>query len=400
MPPVFAGQLLAVLSVCAAAAGVFFLVRHLGASPVLAFAGVAAVLVSQVTQGALVSIRADALPAALNVLGIAVCAASGPRRRQTLTASTLFVLAFSAKATAVYGVIAGVVWLLGSERRRDAAILAGTTIAGMALTLLAMDLFSSGRAFDVLWAGSTTGVTLMAFVRAPLLFAQLARQVPETLVFIQLGIAAALAMAVRDRSICRLPVAFFGATLVVSIPIFAFEGTNTNHLIDIHIASVVAIVGYIASQIDLDAAFSSAALGIAILGASLSLATGLTSRSTIFRYGGTVDEAVALIPDRDRPILAENPLVPIAAGQRPYLLDSFMFRMMNERNASFGAPLFQGIREQRFSAIVLDRDPHQEPGRMMYRDVFFGGSFLEDLDRYYQQVGQLGQRTVFVPRAR
>ena len=75
-------------------------------------------------------------------------------------------------------------------------------------------------------------------------YAQLARQVPETLVFIQLGIAAALAMAVGDRSICRLPVAFFGATLVVSIPIFAFEGTNTNHLIDIHIASVVAIVGY------------------------------------------------------------------------------------------------------------------------------------------------------------
>ena len=397
--PVLSGQILALLSVSALVLGVYLLLHALGMPPLLAVLSATAVLASQSTQGALLSIKGDGLPAALNVLGVSLCARTVCSRQRALIAAGLFTLAFAAKSTSVYGVCAAALWFVGTRRARLAWTVLTATAIGAIGTIALMQVASGGRAFEVLWAASATGVRPSAFLRAPLAFAQNARQVPETLVFIQLGIAAAVASIVRDKSARSLPVIFFGVTLLFSVPIFAFEGTSTNHLIDIHAASVVAIAGYITSQRRSESSFAVAALAVAMLAGSMSLATRLASRDAAGRYG-TLDQVLALIPDKQHPILAENPLVPVAAHQRPYMLDSFMFRTMRARRPELGDALMQALSRQAFAAVVLDRDPDSEPGRTLYRIAFFGDGFVETLNRYHERTGTVGQRNVFTPRGR
>ena len=45
-----------------------------------------------------------------------------------------------------------------------------------------------------------------------------------------------------------------------------------------------------------------------------------------FGYTDSMREAVAFIGKTDKPILASHPLLPILAGQQPYLLDVWMFQ--------------------------------------------------------------------------
>src|SRR5581483_3058619 len=89
--------------------------------------------------------------------------------------------------------------------------------------------------------------------------------------------------------------------------------------------------------------FGAVALAVAALAASLSLVSGLVNARTEQRRGRVAD-TLALIPDPSRPILAQNPLVPVEAGQRAYLIDPFLIRVNTERDPTFGEPLWEGIR--------------------------------------------------------
>ncbi len=395
--PVLSGQLMAALSVLGLGLGVHAVTRAAGASRLLAASSGALVLASQTTQEALLSIKGDALPAALNLLGVALIASHGAAARPVLGAAALFTLAFAAKPTAVYGVLAATVWLLASRQPARALRLAASTAAGGATVLALLYVASGGRAFETLWAGASTGLRLVDFVKAPLTFAQLARQVPETLVFIEIGLAAALAIAARTRSVASLPLLVLGAALVTSVPIFALEGTDTNHLIDANAAAIVALAGWVVMEGESRAHLGVAALAVAALAASLSLGSGVVNRSSEQRHG-TLAEVLALVPDQSRPILAENPLVPLAAGQRPYLLDSYMFRILDAADPSFGTPLREALARQEFAAVVLERHPHDDRGREWYRAAFFGDGFIDALERRYELVGEVGMRVVYRPR--
>ena len=397
--PVRSGQFLAAFSVFLLALGVCFVVRAQRGAWLLAASSAAVVFASQTTQEALLSIKGDALPAALNVWGVALCAGQTLGPWQALGAAGLFTLAFASKPTAVYGVLATTLWLVCSKRGRLGGMVLSATAIGAVIVLASMYLASEGRAFEALWAGASTGVRLSDFLKAPLTLAQLARQVPETLVFIQLGLAAVLVLSLRAKSLSSLPVLFFLAALVVSVPIFAFEGTDTNHLIDLHVASVIAIAAFVMSLQNTDADFGVATLAVAALAGSLSLASGLMNRHAEQRQG-TLEQALALIPDRQRPILAENPLVPIAAGQQPYMLDSYMFRLIRARNPSLGEPLRRALREQAFAAVVLERNPHDARGIEWYRTAFFGEDFVEELEQHYEMTGHVRMRVVYRPKPR
>lgn len=396
--PVLSGQIIAAASVALLVLGTYLLVRALGGTRLLAASSAPLLLASQTTQEALLSIKGDALAAALSVLGVAVCA-RGATPRRVLAASTLFVLAFATKPTAVHGTVAAALWLALSHRVKLSAILLSATTAGGLALLAVMYIASDGRAFDSLWAGASSGLDPSDFARAPLVFARLAREVPETLAFIQLGIAAVFVSGWRAPSSPGLSPLFFAATLAVSLAIVTFEGTDTNHLIDINQASIVVVAAFVATRTPREAALGISALAVAALAASLSLGSGLVNRRTEQRHG-TFAEALALIEARERPILAENPLVAIVAGQRPYLLDSYMFRMIDRGNPSFGEPLRRALQEQRFGAVVLERNPHDERGTDWYRSAFFGAGFIEELERHYERAGSVRMRVVYRPRQR
>lgn len=397
--PIRAGQITALLSVTLVCAGVYASIRALRGSPLLAGASALTVLASQTTQEALLSIKGDALPAGLNLLGAALAFRSDAARGRMLGPAVLFTLAFAAKPTAVYGVMATVVWLMTARRVRQGATLAALTAGGGALVLALAHLLSGGRALPLWWTAATSGTGADDTLRAPFTFAQLARQVPETLVFIQLGLAAVVAISLRARRVNNEVTLLMLAVLAITVPIFVFEGTDTNHLIDLMAVSVVAVAAFIAIPDRVEADFATAALAVATLAASLSLATGLANRAAEQRHG-TFAQALALVPDRDRPILAENPLVPIAAGQRPYMLDSYMFRLLREDTPSLGEPLFRNLEHQAFSAVVLERDPHDERGRAWYGSALFGDGFIEALEQHYELAGMVGMRVVYRPRPR
>jgi hypothetical protein len=368
-----------------------------GAATVVAASGAVLILASQSTQEALLAIKGDALPAALNLLGVALCASGAATTPAILGAAAVFALAFAGKVTAVSGLAAAAIWLwLAGHKGRALKLLAYSSI-GMAALIGLTALASNGGAMRAWSEGGANGIGLAGLIRAPFNTARAAREVPETMAFFQLGLAAWVLMAFRDRLKPTLSTVFFATTAVVTVVIFAVEGSDTNHLLDLQAASILVIGAWIASEQGRQRDFAVTALAVAGLAASLSLASGLANRR-VETPPARFREVVALVPDRARPILAENPLVPIIAGQRPYMLDAFIFRMVQSRDPSFADQLWRDLAQQRFAAVVLERDPHTERGERWYRAGFFGDGFIRAVEERYEEVGRVGPRVVYRPR--
>ena len=87
-----------------------------------------------------------------------------------------------------------------------------------------------------------------------------------------------------------------------------------------------------------------------------------------------LQEIVRAAGNSGRPILSDNPLVPLEAGQRPYVLDAFMFRVLQERVPNFGDPMWQMLKQRRFGAVVLVDNPDSEEGKDTYSNYHFGDS--------------------------
>jgi hypothetical protein len=193
--PVRAGYLMSGVGTLLLVGGVAVLLRKSGATLLAAASCAVLMLASQVTQLALLSVRGDMLPVALTVWGLVFSLTAPPgRRRALLTAAALFSLAFASKLTSVAGVLGTCVWLVRVRRRSDAALLLGATAAGYLLVLGAMQLASGGTAMDILLQSGVSGAGLKALLLAPLSLARVTREVPETLVFIELGLAALLVL--------------------------------------------------------------------------------------------------------------------------------------------------------------------------------------------------------------
>jgi hypothetical protein len=326
-----------------------------------------------------------------------LCAGEAVGLGSLVAAVVFFTLAFAAKITAVAGLAGAVLWFWLSGRRRTAAGVLLASVAGMALVAGVIYVGSHGVALDVLRVSASGGATARDILRAPLTLAKQARRVPETLVFIQLGCAAFLLVLFQRKTITDLPMLYFGGVLAVTTVIFGSPGTDTNHLLDLHVASVVLIASWLTVR-GLDD-FGRAALLVAVLAAGLSLGSGLVNAASEQRRGRFAD-VLKLIPDTSRPILAQNPLLPVVAGQRAYLLDPFLIRVMAERHAALVEPLWNDFRDQKFAAVVLESDPRDERARSLYRSAILGQRFLEEMERNYEVAGAVGARTVYLPRPR
>jgi hypothetical protein len=397
MDPVSSGFLLSAAALALLAGGVYLLVRRLGGSVILAASCGAFALVAHPSQEALLTIKGDGLAAALNVWGVALVAGGAAGAAPLLAAAACFTLAFAAKITAVSGVAAAVLWFWTTGRRRPAVALALATAGGMALVLAFIAIGSHGVAINVLGASASGGATVSDILQAPFTLARQARRVPETLVFIQLGCAALLVLLFQPRPHTNLAAIFFVCVLAVTTVIFASPGTDTNHFLDLHAASIVLVAAWLVTRglpaVDVGAA----ALIVAALAASLSLVSGLVHARTEQKRG-VIADALRLIPDKTKPILAQNPLVPVEAGQRAYLIDPFLIRVITERQPALAEPLWADFRRQRFGAVVLELDPSSDRAQTLYRTALLGERFLDEMNRYYEPAGHVGTRTIFLPR--
>jgi hypothetical protein len=386
----FSGYVLSAISVVFLLAGVYYLLRKLGLDRWLAVAGCAAVLAGTSVQDALLTIREDGLAAALNVWGVAMCAGQCSRRRLYFSA-LLFSLAFATKETSVFGAGGLFLALLLNKKTGDAVRLVIATALGYTTVVVIMCVASRGRAFEGLRLTLATGSGFYSLLNSPITMVEAMNSYREEMILLALALTALVLMRVR----LRLPSLWFLCTLAVTLVIFSSEGTAGNHLVDLLVASVVVFAVW-TSELSLPD------LGIALL-ASASLVAWL-GLMVQHRYDDLVpvhtqlQEIVRATAGSGKPILSDNPLVPLAAGQHPYVLDAFMFRVLQDRVPNFGDPMWQMLRERRFGAVVLVDNPDSDEGKDTYSNYHFGDYFMEVLRQNYEPAGSAGTEYIFVPR--
>jgi hypothetical protein len=188
------------------------------------------------------------------------------------------------------------------------------------------------------------------------------------------------------------------ATLAVTLVIFGSPGTSFNHVIDL---TVIGFVFLVVQAIRLRVT-PSFVLGVMAVLAGIAAMQNLQHwrDSTNLSRKAEMAKVVALT-DGDAsaagPILSEDPLIPIVAGRRPYVLDSWMLRLIAEKDPSVMPRLTDELRARKFRAVVLLLDPERDGGRFLEERVF-GRRFVAPLLENYQHVGDVGRFKVYKPK--
>jgi hypothetical protein len=379
------GYFLSACSGVLAVLGAYFLLLRLAVAREGALLCALWVLAPLAAQRALASFHPDLLAAGLAACGAAVCL--GPGKRRNILGAFLFALAFAAKMTAVSAPMAiFLYWMIRRERRAalQLALLLAVLYAGV---LAAMQVASHGRALGVVLASG--GTSLRSILWSPRSFWQVLLYDPIAEGLLVLGLFAALFRASTAVGFARM---LFLCTFAMTIPIYAAPGASTNHLLELNLATVVlmgtALAGRRARVLALTASL------VVVTSAALSL----NSVRTLPRRLASVQAAVQAAAVRPGPILAEDPLVPILAGQRPRVLDPFMLNLLAEKHPEIRAALNAELEQHRFAAVMLDHNPDTPQARNWYADSQFGGDFLQQLQRNYVRVHSSSALAVFKPR--
>ena len=391
-----AGIALSGLCVVLALIAVWILLRRMNVGTLLSVGAVVGILSVASTQQALLGAKGDSLAAAANLWGIVICVNSKFRRGAIYIAAALFTLAFAAKLTTVFGVAAIFLAWMFARRMREALELAVATAVGYAAVLGAMYAGSGGRVFAIFRACAGGGGSLSYTVQAPIHLLSKALEVdPAFLFFLMPAVVFGLHYFLQNKS-DLLPI-YFALVLAVTTMIFGSLGIGINHLFDVQIASVLLLVVAISRSATL------AEVGTGVLAVALLVSIVPTSQSfhgdlTRPSFRNDADEVLLRLRSDNRPILAENPLVVLKSGKSPYLLDPFMFRILAMKEPKLANALWDKMKHQNFSAIVLQRDPETAEGKQWYTNTHFGGEFLRDLDANYKFGFTAGNIIVYQPK--
>jgi len=391
--PVAAGHVLEAVAGLALLFGVYWILRQLGIDRRMAACLSLLVLAPKASQIAILSIRADILPTALNILGLAICSAPRLERRHVLGASLLFTLAFSAKPTSLFGAAAVFLSFVLSGRGRKALELLVATSFGCAGVFAMVLLATGGRFLTILRACSIPGgykllVGLAHLATWP------AQGLPIDLAFIVLGFAGLFALP--RCKVSGIPVLFFVSTTVATALVLGAVGTNINHFLDLDAAALIVFAAWLFDDATRERKFGVAVLAFVTFFASFPILWNLHHEDGgyfDFGYSRGFRDTLQFLGKQNKPILAAHPLLPILAGQRPYLLDLWMFTAMSDKNSSFAQPMSDAIRRLQFGAIVLEDDLTTTTS-----PYFFPVRQSKEIGQYYQLARRFPRAYVYLPR--
>jgi hypothetical protein len=393
----------------ALAVGIYRLARALDVPPKLA--GPAAIMpfVTLNVAYGLTSTRGDLLAAALNVWGL-VFAALAMRQFATWRVSVaglFFALAFLTKFTTVFGAAAVVFVALANRRYGFAAAVSATTSAFAASGLVLIHVASQGRALDAFLACAAGGTGLVGVLFSPLSFLYAARIDVPFCAFFLLGL---IALVLRRRTAVRelLPVAFV-FTMAVTVFIMSSPGTDLSHYIDVTVMAVVLATWHVSRGAEsrviawgLPVTTMAGALAIAIASVTVFLFAG----ESRWRQQAAIMEVVGEGP---APILADDPWVPILAGERPFVLDNFAIHTVSKERPEVAQDLFDKIDRQFFRAAVLylprQMREHESAtngtwrGQWWYDDLLYPPGFHERLLAAYEPKLYVGEYIALLPRS-
>ena len=416
LAPITAGMLLTFTSLALLGAAAGRLMRALGASAALAGPCVLLLPASIAFQLLAIAVKGDMLAAACSAGGFAAAVAWSERQwRPGLPLACLgFAAAILTKFTVVFALGAMLLWLLRGRRGRQAALLVGGTLTLVAAGLVVAYGFSAGRIVESFAACATGGMNAAHAWRFPGWFALVAVQDPF---FLALLVAAIVAAVRRFRRAgFDLLGIYFWITTLGTVLLFVSPGIDSNHLADLLVASVVLLAVEL-TQGGSGRGVAFAAGGFAVLVAVTWLPGVPSVRHFLLARGRPTFAAVQEIarrlpPGGTRRLLAENPVLPVALGQRPEVLDAFSLRLLAVRDPALRDRFFAALAARRYTAVVLvdwsgvpESDlpavmaRHASPGVLgFYGGMHFPPGFLEALGRDYRLSFAVRPFVVFEPR--
>jgi len=357
MAPIPSGFLIGLVTAAAAIAGIYQLMRRLKVPASFAIALTSFFLAAFSVRSGILSIKADLLAAALDVWGlIATLPLADPIQKPearrwpaTLLAGTCFALAAASKITSLFGIATVVTWLLLRGKTKSAARLVAVFCIAVTAAVLAVQWASGGRAIGVFAASAAAGGGLGRLAQAPLFFfpAIFSRDRVVGGFWI-----AAVVMILTRRNWTSLESLLLGYSTLGTMAIFGSRGTDMNHLMDLHLASLLVLA--VACQ----TGWIARAALLLMAAISLHAAHSCINDVDYIRQHHPRAAMLACLADAAAspvrgPLFAENPILPILAGERPYVLDCFMFSVIDLKHPAVGDRLRDDLARQRFRAVIV-----------------------------------------------
>lgn len=359
--PVSAGVALTLLSVGALLVAMVVLLRRLGVSGSGRWFAALLLLGTVSFQLMLLTVRGDFLAAALNLAGVAVTleARERPQRRLLWFAAALFAAAFLTKLTTLFGLAAMVGWLLSQKEHRLALRLGGASTLLMVTGALLANRASEGRMLNSFRAVADGGITFDSALQGPVRFATECVHDPLSIV---LFVTALIAGASLSRDARGRPVIWIGAiTCATTLVIFLSPGTAANHLIDLQAAAVL-VIAVALTQSGVARRWAGVGTFLLIVGMVATWIPGVPSIHRFFEREGWpriagVKEFYSRFNAQARPMLSEDPVIPIIGGDRPIVGDWFNLRLMWRNDPQKRREMLERVRTEEFGSVVLSNWP-------------------------------------------
>jgi hypothetical protein len=397
---VMAAKLLALASMVSLLAGVFIAVRRITSRSLDAVILTGLMLASAEGMTALLSPHADALAAALTVVGLLVIERSRPSAGKYGLAALFLTAALMTKFSAVAGPAAAGVFLVRQDRKRPLWLLLPWFVL-TASGLLLLNHVSNGRFVDNFRSLGSGGMSLDSIRIGP---SRVAFAFGQTFPFAVVLPLAVFALFWRGREYgFGLWDWYFVFTAAITLVIFTSPGTGLNHLLELEVAAVLVIAQLFASQADgtrQARGFLEPIARLIVLALLLGAEYGLIREGKYAEWTDAVPGRIVVeaLPSRAR-ILAEDATVPILLGQRPVVMDAFAFRVLAEREQVDDRQLAERIARQEFEALVLMGRVDRSDESLCPR-FHFGPRVTAAMQAAYRFDRLLGPYYLFVPARR
>jgi len=359
--PVFAGVLLMQGSVVVASVALYVALRAGGIGQALALPFALTPWATVTYQKFCTDVRADYFAAAFVVTAVAaVCVAQRDSRQRWLwCAGVACVLAAISKFTSIVFVVPIAGSLMVGGKRLRAAAFAAATLGSWLLLLGALQWVSHGRFLENLQATLTGGTHVSDIWRhgIPKIPAEL---VGDPTIGAPFVLAVwTLVIAARRREWSAIDSYLLTAALVTFV-IYVSPGTASNHMIELQIATTLAVAVALARGRLTDGLVA----GVYVVAALVMVAITLplpwmpyptrTLRLLGPRRRATVDAIRAEFLSPPVPYLSLNPNVPLLLGERPSVLDAFNLNVFVVNETPAGRDLRSRIQSRSYATVILD----------------------------------------------
>lgn len=399
--PVTAGLSLSLTTMLFLDLGIYFLLREMGVPKSIAIPLTFLVHASISFQLLTLETRGDFLAAGMNVWGM-LLALKHLRTNSwgVLTLSGLcFLGAIFTKFTTIGGLAVVTLMFLIQKKRSSALFLVGLVAISTLTLLWGVNELSQGKALASFQACALGGFNLGYALKTPLWFASVTIQDPYFFAMMCLGIYLMTKIKVQEwKSFAPL---YFGFSLLTTFAIFSSPGTDSNHLIDLLIASILLMAVQFKKEEPFSKTYNLCFLFIIAGNLFMAIPGTISIKDHIEPVGRPTRATIQAIQEKlgsdKKNLLSENPLVPLLLGQRPFVMDAFSLRLMAQKSPEVQADFTQKIENHFFEAIVLldwsgapldqledAMEKHSSLGvDRFYGEVHFPPGFLDLMKKHY-----------------